>query len=310
MRSVLAGLLLAALLAPSAYAQQRETTPAPAPAEPGEFLIWFETNQSTLTPEGLRVVAQAAEAYKQRGAARITVNGHTDTVGSAAYNLRLSESRADTVANELIREGVPAADIITIGRGEEDLLVPTADGVAEPRNRRVEIVVPQAPPAPVAEAVPEVEPAAPPEKAGPFAFTIGPMYGHNFGENNNGGENDLVGAQLTFNVLPSFLGGVALKQGLLTSFNGEDDGFTGRSVAALEFAPDLGIVRPILAVNGGGVYGAGVQDGAVVGPEIGLDITLVRNVAMRAFAAYDYQFRQPDLDDGIVWGGLNIGVRF
>ena len=76
-------------------------------------------------------------------------------------------------------------------------------------------------------------------------------------------------------MLPGFLGGVALKQGLLWSFNGEDDGFTGRSVAALEFAPDLGIVRPILAVNGGGVYGAGVQDGAVVGPEIGLDITLV-----------------------------------
>jgi hypothetical protein len=156
--------------------------------------------------------------------------------------------------------------------------------------------------------VTEAAPAAP--AAGPFAFTIGPMCGHNFGEHNNGGENDLVGAQLTFDVLPGFPGGVALKQGLLTSFNGEDDGFTGRSVAALEFAPDLGIVRPILAVNGGGVYGAGVQDGAVVGPEIGLDITLVRNVPMRAFAAYDYQFRQPDLDDGIVGGGLNIGVRF
>ena len=161
----------------------------------------------------------------------------------------------------------------------------------------------------MAQAAP-VEPQAGPEEAGPFAFTIGPMYGHNFGENNDGAENDLAGAQLTFSVLPGFLGGVALKQGLLWSFNGEDDGFTGRSVAALEFAPDLGVVRPILAVNGGGVYGAGVQDGAVVGPEIGLDITLVRNVAMRAFAAYDYQFRQPDWDDGILWGGLNIGVRF
>jgi hypothetical protein len=60
MRSFLASLMLAALLAPSAYAQQRETTPAPAPAEPGEFLIWFDTNQSALTPEGLRVVEQAS----------------------------------------------------------------------------------------------------------------------------------------------------------------------------------------------------------------------------------------------------------
>jgi outer membrane protein OmpA-like peptidoglycan-associated protein len=42
------------------------------------------------------------------------------------------------VASELIRQGVPATDIVTIGRGEEDLLVPTADGVREPRNRRVE----------------------------------------------------------------------------------------------------------------------------------------------------------------------------
>ena len=70
MKRFLVGLMLAALLAPSAYAQQRETTPAPAPAEPGEFLIWFDTNQSTLTPEGLRVVAQAAQAYQERGAAR------------------------------------------------------------------------------------------------------------------------------------------------------------------------------------------------------------------------------------------------
>jgi OmpA family len=259
------------------------------------------------------VVDEAAAEYQRTGAAEITVTGHTDTVGSAAYNLTLSQHRAEAVADELIRRGVPATDIVTVGRGEEDLLVPTADGVNEPRNRRVEIVVPQPPPpAPVAEAAPEeVEPAAPPEEEpGPFAFTIGPLVGHNFGETNDGGENDLAGVQLAFNVLPGFLGGVSLKQGLLWSFNGEDDGPTGRSVAALEFAPDLGIVRPILAVNAGGVYGAGVQDGAVVGPEIGLDITFLQNIAMRLFAAYDYQFRQPEWDEGILWGGLNIGVRF
>jgi hypothetical protein len=155
-----------------------------------------------------------------------------------------------------------------------------------------------------------VEPEAGPVEPGPFAFTIGPMYGHNFGETNDGGENDLAGAQLTFDVLPGFLGGVSLKQGLLWSFNGEDDGFTGRSVAALGFAPDLGIVRPILAINGGGVYGAGVQDGFVVGPEIGLGLDLLENVAMRAYVAYDYQFRQPEWDEGILWGGLNFGIRF
>jgi hypothetical protein len=280
-----------------------------AQSEPGQFVVFFPTNEATLSPDAARVVDAAAAEYQQTGAAQITVTGHTDTVGSAAYNLQLSERRAEAVANELIRRGVPATDIVTVGRGEEDLLVPTADGVDEPRNRRVAIVVPQ-PPAPVAEVAP-VEPEAGPEEPGPFAFTIGPLYGHNFGETDEGGENDLAGAQLTFSVLPGFLGGVALKQGVLWSFNGEDDGLTGRSVASLELAPDLGIVRPILAANFGGVYGAGVQDGLVAGPEIGLDITLLQNVAMRAFAAYDYQFRNSgDLDEGILWGGLNFGVRF
>jgi OmpA family len=306
MRILLVSLVLSALAVSTASAQQAAQT------EPGHFMVFFDTGRATLSPEARRVVAEAAQAYQRTGTAEIQVIGHTDTVGSATYNLELSQRRADAVASELIRDGVPATDIVTIGRGEEDLLVPTADNVPEPRNRRVEIVVPQPPPpAPVAEAAPppEVEPAAPPAER-PFEFTIGPMYGHNFGETNEGGENDLAGVQLTFNVLPGFLGGVALKQGLLWSFNGHDDGFTGRSVAALELAPDLGIVRPILAVNGGGVYGEGVQDGAVVGPEIGLDVNFLQNVAMRVFAAYDYQFRNPDWDDGILWGGLNIGVRF
>jgi hypothetical protein len=302
MRELLVGVFAAALLASPAYAQES------GQIEPGRFLVYFDTDQATLGPGAIQVITEAAQAYQQTGGAQIEVIGHTDTTGSAAHNLELSQRRADTVADELIRQGVPATDIATIGRGEEDLLVPTADGVNEPANRRVEIIVPQPPaPAPVAEA--EVEPAAPPEPDR-FAFTIGPMYGHNFGETNDGGENDLAGAQLTFDVLPGWLGGVSLKQGLLWSFNGDDDGFTGRSVAALGFAPDLGFVRPILAVNGGGVYGAGVQDGVVVGPEIGLGITAIQNLAMRAFVAYDYQFRQPDWDEGILWGGLNIGVRF
>jgi OmpA family len=315
MRTLIVGFMLSALLVPTAYAQQtfERATPG-AETEPAEFVVFFPTDQATLSPDAVRVVDEAAAEYQQTGIAQVVVTGHTDTTGSAAYNLQLSERRAAFVADELIRRGVPAEDIVTVGRGEEDLLVPTADGVSEPRNRRVEIVVPQPPPAPpVAEVPPpvEVEPAAPPpEEPGPFAFTIGPLYGHNFGETDEGGENDLAGAQLTFSVLPGFLGGISLKQGVLWSFNGEDDGLTGRSVAALEFAPDLGIVRPILGANFGGVYGKGVQDGFVAGPEIGLDITLLQNVAMRAFVAYDYQFRNPEWDEGILWGGLNFGVRF
>ena len=119
------------------------------------------------------------------------------------------------------------------------------------------------------------------------------MYGHNFGETNDGGENDLAGAQLTFDVLPGFLGGVSLKQGLLWSFNGEDDGFTGRSVAAvgsLRIWASCGRSSPSMAV----AYTARVSRTASwSGPEIGLGLDLLENVAMRAFVAYDYQFRQP-----------------
>ena len=88
------------------------------------------------------------------------------------------------MASELVRQGVPATDIVTIGRGEEDLLVPTADGVREPRNRRVEVVIPQSPaaaPAPVAEA-PAPPPEPVPEEPDRFTFALGPVYGHNFGE--------------------------------------------------------------------------------------------------------------------------------
>jgi hypothetical protein len=123
-------------------------------------------------------------------------------------------------------------------------------------------------------------------------------------------ENDLVGAELTFRVLPGFLGGVSLKQMGLWSFNGIDDGLTGRSVASLDFAPDLGIFRPTLAVNGGGVYGKGVQDGFVVGPELRFDVAPFGGFNFGIKAAYDYQFRNAGWDEGILWAGLDLGIRF
>ena len=69
------------------------------------------------------------------------VIGHTDAVGSDPFNDALARQRADMVRAELIRRGVPPANIQASGRGKRDLLIPTADGIAEPRNRRVEILV-------------------------------------------------------------------------------------------------------------------------------------------------------------------------
>ena len=286
---------------------------------PGQYLVFFALNSASLPPEARQVVADAAADYRRSGQAQVTISGYTDTTGSPQYNQRLSEQRAEAVEAALVREGVPATSIITIARGEDDLLVPTGEGVIEPDNRRVEIMVPQPPalpPAPVAEVAPMAptpEPA--PEEPDRFTFALGPVYGHNFGESDGeeGGDktqNDLVGAELTFRALPSFLGGLSLKQMALWSINGLDDGVNGRSVASLDFAPDFGMFRPTLAINGGGVYGPGFQDGFVAGPEIRFDIMPVAGFNIGLKAAYDYQFRNAGWDEGIAWGGLDLGIRF
>ena len=114
---------------------------APAPPPPArQFVVYFEFDKSDLTPEGAKVVQDAAAAYKQTGSARIAVTGYTDLAGTQKYNLGLSKRRADTVRGALVRQGVPDGVIAEAWRGKENPAVPTADGVREPRNRRVEIV--------------------------------------------------------------------------------------------------------------------------------------------------------------------------
>jgi hypothetical protein len=320
MRTLMLSAAVLALVAPAALAQSTDAADAPLVEGPGGYLVFFAWDRATLTPDDQRVVAQAAEEFRRTGRARIDVTGHTDTSGSAEYNLELSQRRARMVADELARQGVAADEMVVVGRGEEDLRVPTADGVREAGNRRVEIVfdVPPAP-APAPEAEPEVAAEPPPPEPAPdrdrFTFALGPVYGHNFGESDGEGggdktQNDLVGAELVFRALPGFLGGLSLKQMALWSINGLDDGLNGRSVASLDFAPDFGIFRPTLAINGGGVYGPGFQDGFVVGPEIRLDIAPFGGFNIGLKAAYDYQFRNAGWDEGIAWGGLDLGIRF
>jgi outer membrane protein OmpA-like peptidoglycan-associated protein len=72
---------------------------------------------------------------------RIEVNGYTDTSGKAEYNQALSVRRAQAVAGELVRDGVPRNAIDIQGFGDTHLLVSTGPGVREPQNRRVEIVM-------------------------------------------------------------------------------------------------------------------------------------------------------------------------
>ena len=116
--------------------------PGAPPAARRVFLVFFDWDRDTITPEGSRVIQQAAEAFRAGTQVQIQVTGYTDASGSAGYNQRLSERRANNVANALARMGVPRNDMIVSGRGKSDQRVPTADGVREPQNRRVEIVFP------------------------------------------------------------------------------------------------------------------------------------------------------------------------
>jgi phospholipid transport system substrate-binding protein len=105
--------------------------------------VFFDWNESNLSPQAMATISQAATAYKASGDARITTVGNTDTSGSTDYNIALSIRRADAVTRALIQDGVPAAAIETTGRGQANLLVPTADGIREPQNRRVELAGPR-----------------------------------------------------------------------------------------------------------------------------------------------------------------------
>lgn len=113
--------------------------PAAEPMVPREFIVFFGHNKSNLTAEALTVIRQAADAAKQFGSASILVVGHADRSGSDSYNQRLSLRRGDAVKGALVSEGVSAGAISVSGKGESDPMVPTADGVREPQNRRVHI---------------------------------------------------------------------------------------------------------------------------------------------------------------------------
>mgnify|MGYP003579014974 CR=1 FL=1 len=103
------------------------------------YTLYFEANQAQLAAESRREVDQILSEAAIIPAAEVDVIGHTDTLGAADYNDVLGHTRAQFVANLMAARSFQRARISVQSRGERELLVPTLDETAEPRNRRVEI---------------------------------------------------------------------------------------------------------------------------------------------------------------------------
>lgn len=129
----------AAFLLGACGESHRPLAEAGKPGDTKLFTVFFDLGSDKVTDSARTTLGEAAAAYKKAGLVRITATGYTDTVGTAEYNMALSLRRADAVRTVLGTLGVPSGAIATTGKGEENLAVPTADGVNEPKNRRVEI---------------------------------------------------------------------------------------------------------------------------------------------------------------------------
>lgn len=116
-------------------------TLAALPAQPTSFLVSFVEGTDELNPEAKRAIDGVVAEIAKRPAPEIAVVGHTDFVGTDQYNDTLSLQRAVRVKELLVRRGIPVKIIQTAGRGKREPLIPSSAAVAEPRNRRVEIIV-------------------------------------------------------------------------------------------------------------------------------------------------------------------------
>lgn len=139
--TVLIGLRYAFNAAPPPPPPAPTPAAAPAPAPARTYLVFFDWDKADLTARARSIIAEAAQASTRVATTRIEANGYTDLSGTAAYNQGLSVRRGNAVAAELVRDGVPKNIIFVTGYGETHPLVPTAPGVREPQNRRVEIIL-------------------------------------------------------------------------------------------------------------------------------------------------------------------------
>jgi outer membrane protein OmpA-like peptidoglycan-associated protein len=111
------------------------------PAAPERFTMYFQIGGAALSAESHQTLLRIKHAAAQRPAAELIITGHTDTLGPSDVNDALSLARAQQVRDMLVALGIAASQIETVGRGERELAIWTDDGIDEPLNRRVEIVL-------------------------------------------------------------------------------------------------------------------------------------------------------------------------
>jgi hypothetical protein len=268
------------------------TLAAPLAALAADHTVFFAHDSARLTAEGRAVIEQAAADYAATGETSVSLVGHTDTSGSAEYNMALSERRARAVADALVAAGIPASSMTAAWRGESEPAVATADGVREPQNRRVEITV-SAPDAAAPATVDDVMMG--------LRIGIGPYVGFNMQEDD---ESILLGGNLTiaYDVTPNV--SVSLEQAVFWNTDADDEDLGGRTAVGADYAFSTGGgVTPYVGANIGGFYGGGsLDEDFFAGPEFG-----VRFGAFEVKAAYDFMFDR-DAEDGIV--SLTAGYNF
>ena len=104
-------------------------------------MVFFTLGSTKLSDQDQNTVSQAAQVFKTKPNATVTVTGYADTIGSPTANMALSQQRANVVKGLLVNQGVPAGSISTAASGDTGLLVDTAPQTNQPKNRRVVIVI-------------------------------------------------------------------------------------------------------------------------------------------------------------------------
>lgn len=111
------------------------------PTKPEIFVLYFAYGSTELTEDSKKLIPMVIEAVKMRSPASVSIVGHSDRSGKDSYNISISLKRAESVKIKLLNAGLSTDKLLIDSHGENNPIIPTADGVSEPKNRRVEIMV-------------------------------------------------------------------------------------------------------------------------------------------------------------------------